>query len=295
MNIWLLFAVLAPFFYALVNIIDKFILEKRITNFYVYAVVTGFSYVIPISIIYYFVGLPSIDQKTAMIVLLVGTCYGIIHFLYYYVMTKYEVSRVVGLFYVYPVFVALLSFLFIGERLTPLHYIAILVAIGGTFFLGTEKQKNKWRLSHLFWLMLIGAILPAVIDVSDKYLLGKFSYWEVYLLVTIPAAVISILPIFSKNVRRDLSQVRGTVSLVLLMEALAFGGAFAFLRAAALAPISIVSAFGTLQPVFVFVITILFSRFLPAFLKETLNHHVLLHKSAGIALIVVAAVILSLA
>jgi drug/metabolite transporter (DMT)-like permease len=295
MNIWLIFAILAPLGYAVVNIIDKFLLEKKIKNFYSYAVFTGFLYIIPISIVWYFVGFPSVDQKTALIVFFVGICYGIIHFLYYYVLTKYEVSRIVALFYIYPVFVALFSFVFIGEKLSWTHYTAIVIAVLGTIFLGTEKHKETWRISHLFWIMLLASILPAIIDVSDKYLLSKYSYWEVYILVMIPTAVISILPVFSRNVRRDLYQPARSIFQILIIEITAFGAGYSFLRAASVAPISIVSALSTLQPVFVFAFTIFLSIFIPGILKESMTRHVLLHKAVGIGCIVAAAVMLSVA
>ena len=295
MNTWLIFALISPLCYAVANIFDKFILDKRVKNFYAYMVITGFFYMIPIALVWYFVGFPPVDRTTVIIVFLAGICYGLVHFLYYYVLTKYEVSRIVGLFYMYPAFVALLSFILINERLTLTHYLAILLAAGGAVFLGIERHKEKWRISHLFWIMLLASTLPALIDVADKYLLGKFTYWEVYLLVTIPTAAINLLPIVSRNVRRDLVQPLRTLGLIFIVELAAFGGAFSFLRAASVAPISIVSALSTFQPVFVFVFTVLASIYIPSILKEPLTRHALFHKVIGIAGIVIAAVILSVA
>ena len=294
MELWLIFALLSPLGYALVNVIEKFLLEKKIKNFYSYAVFTGFLYVVPISIIWYFVGFPDIDQKIASIALFVGLCCGMLHFLYYYALTKYEVSRIMGLFYIYPVFVALFSFLFIGERLSLVHYTAIAIAVFSTVFLGIEKHKEKWRISHLFWIMMLASILPAVIDVSDKYLLGSYTYWEVYLLVMIPTSIVNILPILSRTVRRDLYQPVHFIFPMLVIEITAFGAGYSFLRAASIAPISLVSTYGTLQPVFVFVLILMLSLFIPSILKEPMTRHAIFHKAIGIAAIVAAAVILSL-
>ena len=221
-------------------------------------------------------------------------CYKPRSCLYYHLLTHAEVSRVIGIFYIYPVFVVPLSAVFLHEQLPFAKYGAIMLAVIGAFFLSIEKGAERWRLTHALWLMLATAALIAVIDVADKYLLGPLQPLHVYALIIIPSALLQLLLLLRADVRKDFAATARAAPLIALSVLVGFAGTIAFLLAASSAPIVIVSALGTLQPVYLFLFTIVLSLAKPQILKEILAQHALVTKAAGLLCIIAAAAVLGI-
>ena len=175
-----------------------------------------------------------------------------------------------------------------------MKYFAIGLAIAGAVVLGIEHKGQKIKFSSAFWLMLINAILIAITDTSDKYVLNHISYWEAYVLTTAPIGIMLLLQLFRKDARADFGQALKNAPLIFVAETFVFVGAFVFLVAASFAPVSVVSTIGTLQPVVVFSGTVLLSVFMPRLIKEAVGKKVLIYKIVGIVAVVAAAVIISL-
>ncbi len=294
---WLLFAVMYPFLYALVNVLDKFLLEKRIKNYYSYGVIVGFIGLTTAFIVWMLIGMPKVWPFSVWAVaFLAGVAYGVSLFIYYHLFSyeKSEATRIVGIVYIFPAFVAVISRIFLGEQLTLIKYLAIMIAIVGAVLLGIEKTKKRFKLTHAFWLMILGAFVLAIVDVSNKYVVENIPYWETFVLLSIFTSSVLITPIASKQVRRNLATTTKSLPIILLAQSCSIGAALAFLAAAARTQIAIVSAMGTLQPVFVFAIVLLSSIFAPRLLKEVITPGVIAYKLLGIACVVTGAIVLSL-
>lgn len=290
---WLLFALLYPFFYSIGNVIDKFLLEKKVKNNYSYGIFVGFFYLASALIMWVVVGLPKMSLVIVAVGIFSGSVYGIAILNYFHMLTYAEVSRMIGISYLFPAFVAVFSRIFLGEELAFVQYGAILLAVAGTLFLGIEKRKQRWNITPAFWLMILNALLIGIVDVSDKYLLQQLSWWQTYIVISIPLSLVIILPSVKANVRKDMKQAAKSLAGILVSEGLGIMGSFSFLVAAAAAPVAIVSAMGTLQPLFVFILMLALSVFTPYVLKEIITRGVIGYKIIGTAGIIVAAIILS--
>ena len=113
------------------------------------------------------------------------------------------------------------------------------------------------------------------------------------MLVTIPLSLVLMLPIFRTNTRKDLATTARIAPIILLSQCFSMVGYFSYLFAALLAPITLVSAMGTLQPVFLFLIIIGSSIVAPRLLKEVITPRVIGYKILGLAFVITAAIILS--
>lgn len=294
MATWLLFALLYPFLYSITNLIDKFLLEKKIRNFYAYSVMVGILMLLSTLLIAIFVGFSGIPRFVLLIGILGGMLNSATYFLYFYLVSSKEVSRVIGILYVFPVFVALLSRMFLGEKLSLLKYGAILIAVLGAIVLGMEKQQQQWKLTKAFWLMIFNAFLIGILDVTYKYILQYATYWQAYVMVSIPISLMIMIPAFSASIRKEVRQIVHTVPVIVASQCFGILASLSFFIAASLAPIAIVSSMGTLQPVFVFLWMLLLSLFAPAVLKEVITPHTLLYKILGLACVVAGVLILSM-
>src|SRR3989344_3098956 len=292
MENWILLGVLSPLFYALVNVLDKFVLGKRIKNVYAFGAMMGFFYFLIAGAVIYAVGVPSLSLFQLLFISFLGLLSGTIHLLFFRIMRHNEISRVVGIMYAYPIFVALISVLVLGESIPLTKYIGVGLAAVGALLLATQKHHLKWHLCSIFWDVAFIAVLLAVIDVSDKYILQfvrPLEFYPVYLSVS---ALMLVAPLVRRRVRVEVVRHLSSAPLVGLIAVVGFGGTMTFLMAASEGPIAIVSSLATLQPLFVLVMALLLSVFLPRFLKETWNHDPMLHKLLGVLCIIAGVVVL---
>jgi hypothetical protein len=68
---------------------------------------------------------------------------------------------------------------------------------------------------------------------------------------------------------------------------------FIFTIATSLGPVTLVNSIGALQPLFVLMMTLLFSMFLPHIMKEEIDRHTIFMKVIAIALLIVGSVLVS--
>lgn len=287
---WQLLAILSPLLYGIANVVDKFLLEKKIGNYYTYAALAGFLTLIAAGIGWLIVGWPTAPQKAILIGLLASIPYAFVIFSYFHLIQNNEVSRVSGMTYLYPAFVALLSFMFLGESIGPVKYLAIGLTITGTIILGREHTSNGN--GHMLLIIPLFTLGIATVDVSYKYILGFMSYGQAYVLVNLPLSLLLMLPLAWKKVRNDMNHTIKFSPIIISLFLLTLIAHFSYLAAAAQAPISLVSALGTTQPIFVFAIMVLLSSFRPGILREVMTRKGILQKTMGILAVVTGAVIL---
>ncbi len=288
---WLILALLAPFLFAVINIIDKHLLERKINNYYSYLVILGFFYILFAFLVWLFAGFPQLTPKLLLVALVAGACYGAVHFFYSYYMTHVEVSRAAGIVFIFPAFVAILSRIILGEQIPTLKYFAIALAIIGGITLGMESF-SRFRFMRSFWFIILNVILLSVTSVADKYLLSHINYFHTYILETLVVALMIISPLFSKKVRADMKQAMHYRSIIFIISLIGLLGSFAFLAATSMAPVTLVTAMATTQPAYVFIISTLLSIFMPHIIKERISKRIIVYKILGIALVVTAAIIL---
>ena len=123
---WFILALIASILWAVVVIVDKFILThyiKDAVSYQVFLTLTMLPFLISL--------LPFTSHNTnsstptilPVIIILLGVTMGLVYVLYNKALMIEEVSRVTPLFYLSPLFVLLFSFMFIGEGLSLRRYV----------------------------------------------------------------------------------------------------------------------------------------------------------------------------
>ena len=117
---WMIFAGASSFTFALVSVLDKLLISNHVENGKAFvAIVAVAQIILGISVIPF--ALESNFQVNAVIIaLLSGVFSGVYLVALFIVMEFQDVSRVVPVVSTYPVFVALLAYLFLGESVTPM-------------------------------------------------------------------------------------------------------------------------------------------------------------------------------
>ena len=211
--------------------------------------------------------------------------------LMFLVYRTHEVSRVVPITQSYPIFVAIIATLFLGESLNFIHWFAILITVAGVVLISFQRVPGKGGipLGRPFVLMSLASLGIAIFNILSKSALADISVWNMYTINNLGVGSAFIVMSLKRSVAREaLTVVRQPTGLVLIAAVLGvnFIGATLLFSAFEVGPVSLISTIAGTRPVFVFAYTVLLSLIVPRFLHEPMTPRVLAVKSASIALIV---------
>lgn len=163
---WLIIVILAHLFYALVFLIDKYILSRKLPHPIVYAFYVGILSIVILVLVPFGFYFPSRLELGFILLAGIAQIAGWVFF--YKALNKGEVSRVVpfvGSFI--AVFILILSTLLIGEHLAKQQILAFILLVLGGLTISFKKEKF---FPKAFGLALIGALCFAIFWVITKYI-----------------------------------------------------------------------------------------------------------------------------
>lgn len=291
---WFLIALVAPFFWAITNHIDKYLINRYFRSGGVGALMI-FSAIIGIVLlpIIYLIEPDVIYLKTsfAIFMILNGILYVVGLLPYFYALAEDEASIVVPLFQLIPFFGYLLALVVLNESLTLLQIIASLLVLSGAILISLDynKEKNKFKVK-VFWLMVLSSFLVALNGLIFKFIaIGEnfwiTSFWEyvgfsitgIILLTFIKSYRNQFFFIF-KNNRLAVLSINGTNEILNIIAKMVMN------FATILAPLALVWVVNGFQPFFVFILGIILTVFSPALGKESMLKKHLMQKFATIVI-----------
>lgn len=290
---WIILALTAAATLAVVNLTDKRLLDHHLPGLSTLYLWVALALAVYIGGAIAIFGLP---RDTAPVVVLValasGFSLGVGYALLFVGLKVAEASRAVAISQIYPIFVALLAVLFLGERLVPLQWAAITLVVLGTMLVSlpaipvrlAELKPSRGAPALLACGLLLGAgFFAAKVALEASSFSAVFIYQQV-------GTLLVFLPFARRRVWGQLFGVlrrRRTVLLLVVGEGIlplvVVAGA---LQAANLGPISLVSAFLATTPLFVFVLATLLSQARWQVMEEAVTRRALAMKFAAIAMIV---------
>ena len=285
---WYVFALLAPAFWAMNNVFIKFLITNKyksyfpmiftvifIDTFFALAVaaLTSISTIYPYSIIAFLIGLLPLLS----------------FWFYLNALIKEEVTRIITLFQLIPVFVALISAVFLNEILGAQKYLGIALIVTASILISYKKSGNKSFSGALKFMIPFGVII-ATYTVMDKILLDFLDFPSVFFW-NVMGTFIGVL--FSLSLSRPRQEFTKTILAVgkkgvfitFVGEGLYVVGTICSLIALSLVDAPLASALFGLQPLYVFFYMLLLSLFLPTILNEPTNKPIILIKVFAITLV----------
>jgi drug/metabolite transporter (DMT)-like permease len=210
--------------------------------------------------------------------------------LMFLVYRTHEVSRVVPITQSYPIFVAIIATLFLGESLSFIHWGAILLTVAGVVLISFQRVPGKGGipLGRPFVLMTLASLGIAIFNILSKSALADISVWNMYAVNNLGVGFAFIMMSLKRSVVREALVVTRRPTGVLLIVAVLgvnFVGATLLFSALEVGPVSLISTIAGTRPVVVFAYTVLLSLVVPRFLHEPLTPRVFVLKSVSIALI----------
>ncbi|MBI2659444.1 DMT family transporter [Candidatus Woesearchaeota archaeon] len=299
MQNWIYFVLIAQGIWALCSLIDKIVISKGyIKNPLVYIVLNGLMNIFLIFLLP-FVGFEPLKFMDFLIALSAGIMLSAAVTVYYKAVRYDDISKIIILYQSAPIFVLILSFLFFGDVLTKNHFIGFLFLLGAGVVVSYKRINGSFKLSKAFYLMLISMLVSSIGLIAAKYTYGITSFWSAFLWLRLSgftALGVLFVPSISKDSLKTFRLMKPKIKWLMAFKMLIDFSAFIFSGLAILnGPISLVTALSSSAlPLFVFMLTLFTSLYLPKLIIEQIDKKAVLTKAAAIALIVIGIVFINL-
>ncbi|HEX7514669.1 MAG TPA: EamA family transporter [archaeon] len=271
---WFYFALLSSVLISGVNIVDKILISDYKIPPLVYVLVISATSLMPLVTLAYF-NLTPLPLGILAFTILVGFVRIYYTLPYFKALMVEEVSRVIPILQLTPVFVLILSSLVLHEALRPQDYIAFcLLVLGGTLF--AIRLTKGIRVSIAFYLMILSSFLLALYSVALKYLFSVQDFYTIFIWVQIAGFItfFQFIPFkpFKSSLIRTYKITSRQIGFILIAEqAVAYVSVFAYNYAIAHGPITLISSVGATQPLFVLLFATILSYRFPRVLREELT------------------------
>lgn len=280
---------------AIVNLLDKLILVKWSDHPSVPFLLLGIFNLFPAFAILAIHGVPVIETRLYWLLLASGAALCCFAFFYFRAADIEEISRVVPLLYIGPVFVSIQATLFLGEVFAWNKYLGVLFIAGGAALVSL-RLPFKLKLGAAFWFMLLAAFFLSISLVLSKYLLDFLDYWTVFALSRI-AMSIAMIPAFIKyfpDLAASVKRYGGRLIWAMAIdENLALAAGFFLIVAASSGYITFVNALASVQPFFVLLFAVVLSRIYPDLIREEVSRSTVILKLVAIGLMFLGVILIT--
>jgi uncharacterized membrane protein len=212
---------------------------------------------------------------------------------------KGEVSRAIPVISTSPIFIALLSIPLLSATLGYWQWLAVIMTVGGAVLISLQfgHSGGKTKLQKSFFALLLAALMGAIGSIGFKYGLEQISFWNVFGISGICIGTIVLAySLRKKNLLelKNLTQRTQKISLVTIDQLIGITSAIVAFKAMGLGQVSLVNAILNIRPVFVFIFSLILSRFFPNIVNEPLQRRTALIKFTAIGIMTAGIVIISL-
>ena len=289
---WLGAAILSAATLGLINIIDSHLLSKRMPSLGSYLVPVGIANLIGGLVIFLLYPPPAnLSSGQISVALASGISRTIAIIIILRALQNNEVSKIVPVTNIYPIFVAIFAIPILGEILRGIQWIAILITTAGAMliFSNIDRGLPKARPGKTFPLLIIASLLIAVANIAGKFALDYISPWNLYTITTFCMAGTFFLLFLRFKIFRELGHLKRpvvTMSLLAGNETLVLLSMVLFFWAMDRGFVSLVSAIASTMPAFVFIYVIIISRVSPILMEWHMKRETIVLRSISIAMIV---------
>lgn len=294
--LWVLLSITAALLWASVNVVDKHILSKIVQRPVVPVMILGVVGLIASVSIFFIHGFAPMPAKFIIFALIGGCFYFLGNYFYLKAITTDDVSKIIPLVHIAPLFIAISAAIFLGEIFTPVKYLGIFFLVAGAFLVSLKNLKSI-SLGRGFWFMMLADLSIATTETLTKFLFNsQADFWTVFALVRL-GAFLAILPIIyiNRQLLADVYRQKGIKTYFILFsnQIVNFGGILSLTTANMFGYVTLVNALSSLQSFFVLMFATAFSVFLPNFLKEEAEIKTVARRLIAIIIIITGALLIS--
>jgi uncharacterized membrane protein len=285
---WIFYSLLSAFLMAVVNLIDKFVLTQWVRKPVVPLLVLGLIGLFPALVVLFVQGFPPPAPGLLLPSFLAGASFVLMSFFYFSAAQAEDISRVVPLFYLSPLFVSALAAAFLGEVFPAKKYAGVILLVAGAVLMNVKRNSSlRGRPGRAFRQMILAALFLAAYTVLTKRALAASDFWIVFAWTRLSMLAV-LIPFYFREGRELRAAVRErglkVAGLLTFNETLAMASTLFITIALSSGFATLVTTLSSVQPFFVLVLAVFMSIFFPKFLREETNRSVLALKLAAISL-----------
>jgi len=293
MFLGIIFAILSPAIYAIVNYFDKFFLERYNISPVVITIYSGIIAFTTSIILILLFGLHFFSLQVTIAILFSGVLTELYILPYFAALSLEDASTVMPLVQFVPLFVIIGDAYILGEKLSTTQYLGAGLIIFSGLLLSIERVNLYFiRPRKAFWYMLTACLYIALATLLFKYAVGQQSFWTIlpYEGMGIFFCALCIL-LWPKNLRLFKKETKKLpLKLFFLMsfnEAIFIFARYCGFFALAFISASLMGVLAGLQPLFVLFYGLLLSILFPKLLKEVFSKKTFFFKLSAILLTIV--------
>lgn len=294
---WLVYALLSPLVFSVVNFGDKFIIEKHIKDTRAMPVYSGIVAFFTGCVLFVITGFPTLPLKDMILVMVTGVMTSVGAALYFTAVARDEASKIIVLIQMQPVIVLLLSLVFLNDTLSLQQLIGFILILGAAVAISLNRDADGFKLSAAFYLILVCDLIWASSLVLFKFVavenqfdaLLPYESWglalgDLLLYLFVPG----IRAAFHQNLKIVSRRALGFLGIneTIFVVAKLLG-----LTAVALGPVALVSVLGSSQVFFGLLLGVILTSLAPTIFKEDISRQNLARK-AVLALVMFGGILL---
>jgi drug/metabolite transporter (DMT)-like permease len=290
---WLLIAIIAHFLSALVFVIDKYLLSHTVLRSSAYAFYVGLlGGLLSLLLIPFGFSLLPLDQ--ILISFIAGILFVLAILFFYKSVQLGEVSRITPIIGgATPVFILILTFFFLEERLSTNQLFAFsLLVLGGIVMVWPRKEVRTSILTKPHLIKRLPLALLAAFFFASSFVLTKFifthqSFINGFIWIRLGGVLGAGLLLFWPSIRETILKTSKTIKLgtggLAIFNKVFSALAFILLNYAIyLGSVSLVNALQGIQYVFLLMVALFLSKKFPQIIKEQISQGAILQKLIAI-------------
>lgn len=289
---WILLSLIVAFLYAINNIIDKIFINNYIKNPYLASAISySATFFLFCGISIFKVNVFDADIRIIFFAFIIGIINSIACILFYFTIQKDEVSRFVLILSFQPAFVIILSFFVLGEFFSNIIYLGLILTLAGSLLISFKKVENKYKINYLLlFLIILTTILFALRSVLIRYVSLDTDIYLINFWIGIAAGLMFII-IYPFHRPKNLAEKKGAKALFIadILSAIIL---FTLALALKDGPASLVTSLMQVKLVFVFIITLILTKYFPNFLKEEISKKIILQKIMAMSIIIIGTLLI---
>jgi drug/metabolite transporter (DMT)-like permease len=296
--LWIFLAISAHFFWALMNVGDKYIIENKIKNPYVYLVWVWLLSIVVVAIVP-FIDFYMPEMKLMIWLTIAGALWFLGGLLYIKAVQIEEITRINIWWNLIPLFTLFIGWIAINQRLNYIQIFAFIILIIGAIIGSVRSQGKKIVISKAILLMLVACLFFALYAVIFSHITTSTSFIVAFVWISILLSLFSLSLFVSSKFRKDfvqeLKQLDGKLgAMVISISLLDHLGIFFNAWALSLGIAALVFAMEGFQVIFVFALTVLISFIYKSnVLKEELDRKNVMLKLVAIVFMIIGVAVLA--
>jgi len=291
--LWIIYPIVAAFLWAIIEIVDRHIIKDEIRDPWVCTSFFGFTCYILFAILAVFTGdIFSVSLRIIFLLMLGGIIAACATIFYYIALQREKISKLAPLFPTNVIWIVILSYFILKERLLYIQYVGILILLLGVVLIAFKKG-TKYKINFAAALILLSTLIWSFRDLFIKLSsnLGNYHIFDILFWVFLGYFIVSTI-IFIIHHPKIIEKSKKGIEYIILNSLLCFIAYLVYVFAISKYLLSLVSSVAAITPLLVFLIVFLLTKLNSKLIYEKYDKYDLITNFIATILVVIGVILI---